>query len=73
MSRIAVRAGQHVTRGQIIGYVGNTGTSTGPHLHYEVIKSGSKVNPVNFFFNDLSPAEYEKMRQLAAQANQSFD
>lgn len=73
MSKIAVKAGQHITRGQVIGYVGSTGASVGPHLHYEVIKNGSKINPINFYYNDLSPVEYEKMREISAQANQSFD
>jgi hypothetical protein len=73
MSKIAVRAGQRVTRGQIIGYVGSTGSSVGPHLHYEVIKNGTKINPINFYYNDLTPLEYEKMREISAQANQSFD
>ena len=73
MSAFNVRVGQKVKRGDVIGYVGNTGTSTGPHLHYEVIKSGRKINPVNFFFNDLTPAEYELMIDLSSNANQSFD
>jgi murein DD-endopeptidase MepM/ murein hydrolase activator NlpD len=73
MSRFGVKPGQKVTRGQIIGYVGSTGASVGPHLHYEVIKNGSPINPINFFYNDLSPLEYEKMREIAAQSNQSFD
>lgn len=73
MSRFKVREGQKVLRGDVIGYVGSTGTSTAPHLHYEVIKNGEKVNPVNFFFNDLSPEEYEKVLEISSQANQSFD
>lgn len=73
MSRFNVRPGQHVNRGDIIGYVGNTGSSTGPHVHYEVIKNGQKIDPVNFFFNDLSAADYEKVRESASQLNQSFD
>lgn len=73
MSRFNVRAGQRVNRGDIIGYVGNTGASTGPHVHYEVIKGNSKIDPINFFFNDLSPDEYEKVREKASQQNQSFD
>lgn len=73
MSRFAVRPGQRVNRGDIIGYVGNTGSSTGPHVHYEVIKNGRKINPINFFFNDLSPEEYDLVRELASQSNQSFD
>jgi murein DD-endopeptidase MepM/ murein hydrolase activator NlpD len=73
LSRFGVRAGQKIKRGDIVGYVGNTGRSTGPHLHYEVIKNGAKINPVNFYYNDLTPADYERMAQLAEIANQSFD
>ncbi|HOS48382.1 MAG TPA: peptidoglycan DD-metalloendopeptidase family protein [Bacteroidia bacterium] len=73
MSRFNVRPGQRVNRGDVIGYVGNTGSSTGPHVHYEVIKGSSKIDPINFFFNDLSPDEYEMVREKASQQNQSFD
>lgn len=73
MSRFKAKVGQKVKRGDIVGYVGNTGTSTGPHLHYEVIKNGNKVNPINFFFNDLDPEEYAKVIEIATQANQSLD
>jgi len=73
MSQYIVRKGEKVKRGQVIGYVGNTGTSVAPHLHYEVIKNGEKVNPVNFYFNDLTPEEYERMIEFAATPTQSFD
>ena len=73
MSKYIVKKGQKVKRGEIIGYVGNTGISTAPHLHYEVRKDNKKINPVNFYFNDLTPEEYEKMLELASQPNQSFD
>lgn len=73
LSKIVVKRGQKVVRGDLIGYVGSTGTSTAPHLHYEVIKNGVKINPINFFFNDLTPAEYEKMLEMSSQVNQSFD
>jgi murein DD-endopeptidase MepM/ murein hydrolase activator NlpD len=73
MSRFNVRPGQRVNRGDVIGYVGNTGSSTGPHVHYEVLKGSSKIDPINFFFNDLSPDEYEMVREKASQQNQSFD
>lgn len=73
MSKINVRQGQKINRGDIIGFVGSTGTSTGPHLHYEVIKNQAKINPINFFYNDLSPDEYEKMLVISSQYNQSFD
>jgi len=73
MSKFKVRKGEKVKRGDVIGYVGSTGTSTAPHLHYEVIKSGKKINPMNFFFNDLTPEEYERVIELSSQSNQSFD
>jgi murein DD-endopeptidase MepM/ murein hydrolase activator NlpD len=73
MSKFDVRRGQEVQRGQIIGYIGNTGTSVAPHLHYEVIKNGEKVNPINYYFNDLTAEEYEKMIEVASQPTQSFD
>lgn len=72
MHDFAVKEGEMVKRGQVIGYVGNTGTSTAPHLHYEVIKNGSKINPVHYFFNDLNPEEYEKIVELASIENQSL-
>lgn len=73
MSKVNARTGQKVNRGDIIGNVGSSGTSTAPHLHYEVIKQGIKINPINFFYNDLSPEEYEKMIEISSQSNQSFD
>jgi murein DD-endopeptidase MepM/ murein hydrolase activator NlpD len=73
MSKFNVKRGQAVKRGDVIGFVGSTGTSTAPHLHYEVIKNGEKINPMNFFFNDLTPEEYEKVIELSSQSNQSFD
>ena len=73
MSKFNVRLNQNVKRGDIIGYVGNTGKSTAPHLHYEVHKNNKKVNPAYYFHNDLSPEEFDRMLELAAQENQSFD
>ena len=73
LNDIKVRKGQRVNRGDVIGTVGNTGTSTAPHLHYEVIKNGKKINPINFFYNDLSPEEYDLMLDIASRHNQSFD
>lgn len=73
MSRIACTQGQKVKRGDVIGYVGSTGKSTGPHLHYEVIKDATKIDPINFFHNDLTPDQYDKMLIMSSQQNQSFD
>lgn len=72
MHGFAVRQGQQVKRGDLIGYVGNTGLSTAPHLHYEVLLNGQHINPVHYFFNDLTPAEYEKIIELASVENQSL-
>lgn len=73
MTRFNVRRGQTIKRGDIIGYVGSTGLSTAPHLHYEVKLNGKNVDPANYYFNDLSPDEYEKMIELAMKSGQSFD
>ncbi len=73
LSQFAVKAGQKISRGDVIGYVGSTGTSTAPHLHYEVIKNAEKINPVNFFYNDLTPEQFQVMIDVSSQSNQSFD
>ena len=73
LSKMKVYRGQKVKRGEIIGYVGNTGTSTAPHLHYEVKKNGRDLNPIYFNFNDLSGNEYESMFNNSALENQSLD
>jgi murein DD-endopeptidase MepM/ murein hydrolase activator NlpD len=72
LSGFEVRKGQNIKRGELIGYVGNTGQSTAPHLHYEVRKDGKVVNPINYFFKDLSPEEYEIILELAARETQSL-
>lgn len=72
MHEFAVREGQHVKRGDLIGYVGNTGLSTAPHLHYEVLINGAQVDPVHYFYNDLTSSEYEKVLELASIENQSL-
>jgi murein DD-endopeptidase MepM/ murein hydrolase activator NlpD len=72
LNEFNVKIGKKVKRGEIIGYSGNTGMSTAPHLHYEIIHNGNKVNPVHYFFNDLSPAEYQKILEIASQENQSL-
>ena len=73
MSKFNVKMGQKVKRGDIIGFVGNTGLSTAPHLHYEVILNGVKVNPVNYYFNDLTADEYDNMIEISQKSGQSFD
>ena len=73
MSKILVRSGMKIKRGDRIGLVGSTGASTAPHCHYEVMKDGKKIDPVNFFYNDLTPQQYQMVIELASQANQSFD
>lgn len=73
LQKINVKRGQRLTRAQVIGTVGSTGKSTGPHLHYEVHYHGTPVNPVNYYFLDLSPAEYDKMIQIASNAGQVLD
>lgn len=72
MEKFIVKTGQRVKRGQLIGYVGSTGTSVSPHLHYEVLHNGQKVNPIHFFYNDLTPMEYQKLLELASVENQSL-
>ena len=73
MKKFAVKTGQKVKRGQLIGYVGSTGLSTAPHVHYEVIRNGSKINPINFYYNDLTPEEYQNLVEMSSKASQSFD
>jgi murein DD-endopeptidase MepM/ murein hydrolase activator NlpD len=73
MFRVKVKNGMRVKRGEIIGWVGNTGKSTGPHCHYEVHKNGRPLDPVYFFYNDLTPEQFDRLLKLAASSNQSFD
>ena len=74
MVRIKARAGQRVKRGEVIGWVGSTGASTGPHCHYEVHINGNPVDPVYFFFNDLNAEQYDRVLKLAATGSaKSFD
>lgn len=73
LSKFEVKRGQKVKRGQVIGYVGNTGKSTAPHLHYEVRRNGRPVNPVHYFFNDITAEEYDQLIELSARPGQSMD
>jgi murein DD-endopeptidase MepM/ murein hydrolase activator NlpD len=73
LSNFNVRIGQKVQRGDIIGFVGSTGTSVTNHLHYEIKLNGSNVDPVNYYFEDLSAAQYEKMIEIASKTGTSFD
>ena len=73
MSKIEVKRGYKVKRGDIIGYVGNKGRSFAPHIHYEIVKDEKKINPINFYSGSLSPSEFKKLVELASQENQSLD
>ncbi|NCT92793.1 MAG: M23 family metallopeptidase [Chitinophagaceae bacterium] len=73
MYRIKARVGQKVKRGEVIGYVGNTGKSSGAHCHYEVHRKGIPVDPIYYFYNDLTPAQFDRLLKLAAASNQSMD
>ena len=73
LDRANVRKGQKVKRGDVIGFVGNSGLSLAAHLHYEVELNGEKMDPANYYFNDLTPAEYERMIEIASRSGQSFD
>ena len=73
LSKYNVKKGQKVNRGDLIGFVGNTGRSVGPHLHYEVHKNGRPINPINFYYGNLTPEEFKEMLKIASQEGQSYD
>jgi murein DD-endopeptidase MepM/ murein hydrolase activator NlpD len=73
MVRVKAKVGQQVKRGEVIGWVGSSGKSTGPHCHYEVHKGSNKIDPVYFFYNDLSPDQFDRLLKQAAASNQSLD
>ena len=73
LSNYNVKKGQRVKRGDLIGFVGNTGRSQAPHLHYEIIKNGEKINPINFYYGNLSPEEFAAMQKAAEVEGQSLD
>lgn len=73
LSEIIVAPGQEVKRGAVIGYSGNSGLSKGPHLHYEVIKDGNKIDPIDYFYGDQTPEEYVKLREAAKKDNETMD
>lgn len=73
LSKFNVRRGEKVRRGQVIGFVGNTGRSTAPHLHYEVHKNGVPVNPIHYFFSDITPEQYDLLIEQSALPGQAMD
>lgn len=73
LSAFKVKVGQKVKRGELIGLIGSTGKSTGPHLHYEVVKDGEKVNPIGYFHSDLTPEQYEKLLEMSENSYKSMD
>jgi murein DD-endopeptidase MepM/ murein hydrolase activator NlpD len=73
LSKFEVKKGQKVKRGELIGLIGSTGKSTGPHLHYEVVKDGVKVNPIGFFHSDLTPEQYEQLLEMSENSQKAFD
>ena len=73
LNKYNVKRGQKVKRGDIIGFVGNTGRSMGPHLHYEILKDKKKINPLNFYYGNLSQKEFDAILIQSRQENQSMD
>lgn len=73
LDKFNVKVGQKVKRGDVIGYVGSTGLSTAPHLHYEVLVNGRHVDPALYYFNDLTPEEYDRMLEISSKSGQTFD
>ena len=73
MFKVKVHPGEKIKRGEVIGWVGSTGKSTGPHCHYEVHRNGEPVDPVYYFYNDITPEQYDRLLKLASSSNQSFD
>ena len=71
--KYAVKKGQKVKRGDLIGFIGSTGRSQAPHLHYEIFKDTKNLNPINFYYGDLSPEEFAELLKVAGQENQSLD
>lgn len=73
LSAFKIKQGQKIKRGELIGLIGSTGKSTGPHLHYEVIQNGKKVNPIGYYHSDLSPDQYEKLLEMSENSYKSLD
>lgn len=73
LSEVLVKKGQEVKRGDLIGYTGSTGLSKGPHLHYEVIRDGRKIDPIDYFYGDQTPEEIARLREAAKKDNESMD
>jgi len=73
LSKFEVKKGQKLKRGELIGLIGSTGKSTGPHLHYEVVKDGVKINPIGFFHSDLTPEQYEQLLEMSENSHKAFD
>jgi murein DD-endopeptidase MepM/ murein hydrolase activator NlpD len=73
MVRVKARVGETVKRGEVIGYVGTSGKSTGPHCHYEIHRNGIPIDPIYYFYSDLTDAQFDRIKKLAAASNQSFD